>query len=560
MRHIEKSKEQLVAEIKALQDKLAGTEKVKAALKVSQQRLTDIINFLPDATFAIDLDGKVIAWNKAIVAMSGVPAADILGKGDYEYSLPFYGQRRPILIDLVFFPSEEVKKKYHFVEQKGDMLLAEADVSVRGEEIRNLWGKAGPLYDGNGAVIGAIESIRDITDQRKAERERKELEEHLQRAEKMKALGALAGGVAHDLNNVLGVIIGYAELIAHSEQPGSTGKKRADNILKSGEKAAAIVQDLLTLARRGVFNKKTFNINTIIEDFLNSAEYMKIAAHHPYSRVRTDLSPDLDNILGSRIHFEKSFFNLVCNGFEAMPDGGILSVITSNQYLSHPPEGYDEIREGEYVTISISDSGEGISTEDLDHIFEPFYTKKVMGKSGTGLGLAVVWGTVGDHDGYITIRSKEGMGSTFTLYLPVTYEQVIENEIQVDITEYMGRGESILIIDDVHEQRELAAEMLNGLQYKVTLVGSGEEGVAYLQNHKVDLVILDMIMDPGMDGLDTFREIVVLHPKQRAIIVSGFAETKRVVKTQALGAGSYLRKPYVQEQLGLAVRKELDRR
>ncbi len=194
---------------------------------------------------------------------------------------------------------------------------------------------------------------------------------------------------------------------------------------------------------------------------------MKIAAHRPYSRVRTDLASDLGNILGFRIHFEKSFFNLVCNGFEAMPDGGILNVITSNRYLSHPPEGYDEIREGEYVTFSVSDSGEGISDKDIDHIFEPFYTKKVMGKSGTGLGLAVVWGTVGDHDGYITVRSKEGTGSTFTLYLPVTDEQVVENEKLVDIDKYMGRGESTLVIDDVREQRELAAEMLTGFQYKV---------------------------------------------------------------------------------------------
>ncbi len=227
MKHIDKSKEQLVAEIESLHDKLAGTEKVKSALKESQQRLTDIIDFLPDATFAIDLDGKVIAWNKLIETMSGVPDADILGKGDYEYSLPFYGQRRPILIDLVFLSSEEIQKIYHFVEQKGDTLLAEADVSVRGEGILNLWGKASPLYDSNGAVIGAIESIRDITSQRKSERERKELEEHLQRAEKMEALGVLAGGVALDLNNVLGLIIGYAELIAHGEQPGSTGKKRS---------------------------------------------------------------------------------------------------------------------------------------------------------------------------------------------------------------------------------------------------------------------------------------------------------------------------------------------
>jgi len=236
-----------------------------------------------------------------------------------------------------------------------------------------------------------------------------------------------------------------------------------------------------------------------------------------------------------------------------------LTVRTVNQYLEKPIEGYDEVRKGDYVILSVSDTGEGISEADLKRIFEPFYTKKVMGRSGTGLGLAVVWGTVKDHHGYINVQSEEGKGSTFTLYFPVTKEEIAAEHDPVPLSGYMGKGEFILIVDDVKEQRDLATEMLKKLNYTLSSVASGEEAVAYLKDHSCDLLILDMIMDPGMDGLDTYKKVLEISPKQKAIIVSGFSESDRVQATHALGAGAYVRKPYVFEKLGLAVRKELDR-
>jgi CheY-like chemotaxis protein len=182
-----------------------------------------------------------------------------------------------------------------------------------------------------------------------------------------------------------------------------------------------------------------------------------------------------------------------------------------------------------------------------------------MGRRGTGLGVAVVWGTVKDHHGYINVESEEGRGSTFTLYFPVTREDITAEAVAVTISEYMGSGESILVVDDVKEQRDLAAGMLRTLNYNVSIVSSGEEAVAYMKEHEVDLMVLDMIMDPGMDGLDTYRSVLAIHPKQKAIIVSGFSESDRVKTAKALGAGAYVRKPYIIEKLGLAVRKELDR-
>jgi CheY-like chemotaxis protein len=241
-----------------------------------------------------------------------------------------------------------------------------------------------------------------------------------------------------------------------------------------------------------------------------------------------------------------------------MPDGGVITIKTENQYLDKPVSGYYEVRDGDYAVLSVSDMGEGIPSGDLKRIFEPFYTKKVMGRSGTGLGLAVIWGTVKDHLGYINVESQEGKGTTFTLYFPVTREEISPEQLSLSIAEYMGNGESILIVDDVKEQRELAGAMLKKLNYTVVSVSSGEEAVAYLKQNAVDLVVLDMIMDPGMDGLDTYIKILEIHPHQRAVIVSGFSETERVSRAQALGAGAYVKKPYVLEKLGLAVRKELD--
>jgi CheY-like chemotaxis protein len=171
----------------------------------------------------------------------------------------------------------------------------------------------------------------------------------------------------------------------------------------------------------------------------------------------------------------------------------------------------------------------------------------------------VVWGTVKDHHGYIDVRSAEGKGSTFSLYFPITREISGEEPKALNRSEYHGRGESILVIDDVKEQRALAATMLRNLGYEVKTVSSGEEALTFLENQPVDLLILDMIMEPGLDGLETYERILKIRPGQKAVIVSGFSETERVHKAQSLGAGAYIRKPYVLEKIGLAVRKELDK-
>jgi CheY-like chemotaxis protein len=301
------------------------------------------------------------------------------------------------------------------------------------------------------------------------------------------------------------------------------------------------------------------NLNRIIADYLKSPEHQRILAYHPETKIETALHPDLLNILGSPVHLTKTLMNLLSNAAEAMPQGGTIRITTGNLYLDRPLKGYDTISMGDYCVLTVSDEGIGMDPEEAERIFEPFYTKKVMGRSGTGLGMTVVWGTVKDHQGYITVNTEKGSGSTFKLYFPVTRKDLAEALSPMQLKDWQGKGERVLIIDDVEEQRDIAYRMLTRLGYEAQAVSSGEEGIEYLKTRPADLLLLDMIMEPGMDGLDTYRKILEEHPGQKAIIASGYSETERVKQAEDLGAGEYIKKPYTLSRLGSAVRKELDK-
>ncbi len=416
-----------------------------------------------------------------------------------------------------------------------------------------------PIFDSEGNFKEILCIGNDITELKHAELEKRDLEARLQRAQKMEAIGTLAGGVAHDLNNILSGIVSYPELLLMDIPLDSPQRKPILTIQKSGERAAAIVQDLLTLARRGVVTTDVVNLNTIISDYLKSPEYENLKIYHPNVHVKIDFETNLLNILGSSVHLSKTVMNLVTNALEAIPDTGEIIISTENRYLDKSLNGYDKVKEGDYITLSVCDTGIGIPTEDLERIFEPFYTKKVMGKSGTGLGMAVVWGTVKDHNGYIDLKSTEGQGTKFTLYFPVVRKELAMDKPISSIQDIMGKGESILVVDDVEAQREIASDMLIKLGYSVVTVSSGEEAVHYMKNNSADLLVLDMIMEPGIDGLDTYKQILEINPDQKAIITSGYSETNRVREAQKLGATSYVKKPYLLEKIGKVIKTELDK-
>jgi len=366
--------------------------------------------------------------------------------------------------------------------------------------------------------------------------------------------------VAHDLNNILGGIMSYPELLLMQVPPDSPLRKHLLTIQKSGEKAAAVVQDLLTLARRGVPFEEITNLNGIVSDYFKSPEFERLKNYHGQVEFETLLDQNLLNIKGSGVHLFNTVMNLVANSAEAITGRGLVTVATQSRYIDRALAGFDQVAEGEYVILEVSDNGVGLNAEEIERIFEPFYTKKVMGRSGTGLGMAVVWGTVKDHHGYIDVKSSPGRGSTFTLYFPANRSDVSKVPEKLPVESYRGHGELVLIADDVAEQREIAGSILEKIGYRVITVDSGEAAVEYLRHNRADILVLDMIMDPGLDGLETYRKIRHLRPEQKVIIASGYSETDRVKEAQALGVGAYIKKPYTLEKLGVAVRNELSRK
>ncbi len=413
-----------------------------------------------------------------------------------------------------------------------------------------------PIFNDAGRVIRIVGIAEDITDRKAAEKALQDSQKKIARSKKMESLGLLAGGVAHDLNNVLSGIVSYPEIILLELPQNSELRKPIKIMQSSGQRAAAIVQDLLTVARGVATTKDPLNLNDLIEDYLHSPEFSKLEQYHPTVMIRTDLDNDLFNIGGSHVHLRKVIMNLVSNASEAIDGSGNVTISTKSRYLDRPLKGYDDLSIGEYAVLSVSDDGTGISSEDLERIFEPFYTKKVMGRSGTGLGLAVVWNVVQDHKGYIDVTS-DGKGTTFDLYFPITRAKIPQQDALLSIEDYMGDGESILVVDDVESQREISCKMLDTQGYKAKAVASGEDAVEYLKDNNVDLILLDMIMDPGINGRETYERVIKIHPHQNAIIVSGFAETDEVKETQKLGAGQFIKKPLTLEKIGLAIKDEL---
>ena len=323
-------------------------------------------------------------------------------------------------------------------------------------------------------------------------------------------------------------------------------------------RAADVVEDLLTIARGVATGKEVLNLNTLIAEYLSSAEHQELEKSRSFVDSKTEFDSDLLNMSGSPTHIKKILMNLVTNASEAIEGSGTVIISTENRYLDEPLKGYEDVHTGEYVMLTVSDNGYGISPKDLDRIFEPFYTKKVMGRSGTGLGLAVVWNSMQDHNGYINVNTSE-KGTAFELYFPVTREEVAAEGEEVHLEDCLGHGEKILVVDDEERQREIASGILTRLGYTADAVSSGEEAIEYVKTNPVDLILLDMVMPKGINGGKTYEDIIKIRPGQKAIIASGYAKTKEVGIAQELGAGKYIKKPYTLGKVGLAVKEELEK-
>lgn len=503
-------------------------KQIEARLRVREERYRQIFEADLSGFYIANPSGKLILCNQVFANMLGFSTvAEVVGRN----VAPYY-HRAKEWEDLVagLWDGEKIENlEVEFLRTDGNTV--------------NVLCNAIGRFDDDGELVEIQGHLVDISRQKK-------LENRLVRAEKMEAIGLMAGGVAHDLNNILSGIVSYPELILTTLDPEHPHYRPLNIIRESGQRAAAVVSDLLTVARSAANVREVHRFSTLIREYLESPEYLKLQEQYP--QITLDFEDNnFDAFVNcSPVHIKKCLMNLVTNGMEAIDTSGTIRI------RLEPGKIREEGQLLDAVLLEVADDGPGISKKDQDNIFEPFYTRKVMGKSGTGLGLAVVWNTVQDHGGRIKVESGEG-GTVFSLLFP-SCEQKNKDELQGgDGKIPSGHGERILVVDDEPLLRDIAVQILTELGYQVLTVESGEAAVSLLRKETVDLVLLDMFMEPGINGRETYSQILTIHPGQKAIIASGFSRSDDVRKAIRLGVGRFIEKPYTMEQLGRAVSLEL---
>lgn len=528
---------------KIVVDRTQELHAMQNVLTIKGKELEIMLDNTPAMVFYRDTHQKYIRLNRKYAETLGVCIKDLIGKTHLEV---FPGSRNSFLHD----DTQVIESGGSLVKHHTFMETDQGAAPILLDKI--------PHKDNDGKVIGVIGFVMDLTEIQQAEEEKRKLQEKVARAEKMEAIGLLAGGFAHDGNNILGGIMGFIQLAMMNLDSNDPSRRFLESAMESAYKMGDMVQDLLTMARRGVSTTEILNLNVVVDAYLNSSVHRMAVKSHPEIQFASELDPDLLNLEGKVAHLEKTVMNLVSNAIESMENGGIVAVSTYNQHLETPIQDFGlEVQPGDFVVLRVADTGSGISDTDRVRIFEPFYTKKAMGrKSGSGLGLAVVYGAVKDHNGAIVIESAPGKGTTMELFFPATRAVAAIHKSGLFEQTHQGIGQKILVVDDMESQRQIAMEILARTGYQVNSVASGEECLEYLKTHTVDLLVLDMIM-PGLDGLETYRGVLEMHPGQKAIIASGFAETGRVQEALQLGASAFIKKPYFLEKLTQAVEKAL---
>ena len=408
-------------------------------------------------------------------------------------------------------------------------------------------------YFGSPAQVWAV---RDITERVRGEQEKLALQEKLAKANKLKALGLMAGSVAHDLNNILTAVVSYPDILLMQMDSSDKYYQEIKKIQQAGKRAAAVVNDLVSIARGKKSQTPVENLNQIITDHLKSIEHGERQAEFDGVRVMTMLAPDLGNVECSAQRIHKILLNLLGNAFEAVKADGTITIATENCRFIKPVADGQPRRPGDYVKLTVSDNGPGIGREHLERIFDPFYTTKKNQKSGTGLGLSIVWNCVLEHDGWVEVKDNQP-GAVFEVYLPATNQAPASSfEEKVQPARRSG-GETILLVDDQPEQNETIQKMLNSLGYKTFSVTSSGEAIAFVRSCRVDLAVLDMMMGDDINGCQIYEQMLEANPAQKAIIISGYSKTDEVDRARTLGVSQVLEKPVTLPAVSRAIRQAL---
>ena len=510
------------------------------ALLQSEEKYRTILESIEEGYFEIDLDGNLTFFNDPLCKILGYSRNEMQGMSTRAFSTEDTIKKFDDIFEHLKNTGEPVNvTDYDAIRKNGKHVALELSASQ--------------LKNSEGRTIGIRGVLRDVSERKQAEEERRKLESQLQWAQKMESIGTLAGGIAHDFNNILMGIQGNASLILLKIDPSHPGYEKAKNIEKYVESGTELSKQLLGYARRGKYHMKATDLNDIIE---NSATLFGRTKKE--IQIHKRLAEDIWTVEVDRGQIDQVLLNLYVNAWQAMPEGGDLYLETENIVLDHNFVKPYEVEPGNYVKISVADTGVGIDKENQERIFEPFFTTKEMGR-GTGLGLASVYGIIKNHGGYINVYSEKDQGTIFTIYLPASEKDVDEAEA-LAVTILKGTG-TVLLVDDEEMIIDVGKELLNELGYDVLFAKSGAEAIeVYKQKHKtIDLVIMDMIM-PGIIGGEAYDRLKEINPDVKVLLSSGYSLNGQATHILRRGCNGFIQKPFNIKQLSYSIHNIIGKR
>ncbi len=514
------------------------------ALLERERWLAAVLNSIGDGVVATDREGRITFLNPKAEQLTGWRADDARGKPLEEvFTLLHQETRQPVEAPV-----------HRAMRERTDVPMANHTVLIaRGGQERPVDDTATPILDGE-EPLGGVMAFRDVSERYRAQLEARTRDAYLRQAQKMEAIGRLAGGVAHDFNNLLTVINGYTQvlqgMLAHHEK----AQELLAQIHKAGERASALTQQLLAYSRKQLLQPRVVDVNAVIDD----ARTMLSRVIGEDVELTAVLAPNLPKVKADPGQLNQVLMNLCLNARDAMPTGGKLTLETRSILLETAlSKGLFEMHPGLYVQVSVSDTGHGMDAETKAHIFEPFFTTKEQGK-GTGLGLAMVYGIVKQSDGYIMVYSEPGYGTTFKVYLPAVTEDS-EFTLPSQAADVPGGTETVLLAEDEESVRSLTRLILERLGYHVLAASTGPEALQMAAAHPgpIDLLVTDVVM-PGMSGRQVAQALRLRNPSLRVLYVSGYTDDAIVRHGVLESEAAFFQKPFSMNDFARKVRQVLD--
>jgi PAS domain S-box-containing protein len=497
-------------------------------------RLAGIVESSDDAIIGKDLNGIVTSWNRGAQKIFGYSTTEMIGRSVRILLPPGLEEQEDEILGRI--RRGETVDHFETSRKRKDGVIINVSLTIS------------PIRDEEGSIVGASKIARDTT-------EKRQLERQLRQSQKMEAIGQLTGGIAHDFNNLLGVIFGNLDLLERLIADNPTALQRLNTARKAADRGAELTRRMLTFSSKEELRPRTALVD---ESIMNMVE-LASRALGPEIRLITRLDPTIPPIFVDGPGLESALLNLVVNSRDAMPGGGSVTIATQLSHLekTYPPVQTGELGAGDYACISISDTGLGMSPEVLERAFEPFFTTKPRHK-GTGLGLAMVYGFVKQSGGTVRIYSEAGLGTTVSLYLPLA--QTSPQAPLAAAEKHVARKQTgtVLVVDDEDGLLDIAVAYLEEMGLKTLTAVDGASALTVLHDHKIDLMITDIIMPGGINGIELARQAKLINPELRVISCSGFPAESLAERSMPVTEGSWLHKPYRRQEFETIVRRFLN--